>query len=219
MNNEDLINSPDEGKHVFTPEEIQQCSRDGICVGCGLCCMAFSHKVPEKAPASIEDESVLTRFKGPGTICWHLIETREGIFRCSVQGKKDHPLLLTCKAWKGNFSGTGISDRERAEILLIDFMEKYHGVNDLMLLEKLFERGIVRLTLYPMIRTSPERGFFFQSILAMPKLPRKVLNNTDTREVFQGFSDEERQQFLDEIEFDNSNPLHREFLAFLEEGE
>lgn len=84
MKAREFADSLNEGKHRFTLEEIQACVRDGMCCGCGLCCIGTHLTAPPT------DSPIMA-------VCKYLYETKEGIFRCRGFSE-DHP----CNAWNGN---------------------------------------------------------------------------------------------------------------------
>jgi len=95
---EDGIKNP---HHVFTPEELNKCRNSGECCQCGLCCIAFTHYIPERMPTTV-DRYIPTVRKQCLQVCPYLKDDGTGRFGCGCNDEKDRLELEVCRTWRGN---------------------------------------------------------------------------------------------------------------------
>lgn len=226
MEIKDFISSPEEGKHIFTLDEIRQCIHYGVCVGCGICCISFRNDIPSAPPSSPEDNTVEAVRKDSLEVCKHLVETNEGIFRCSIHNQKDHPVMYACKGWEGNQRNSSYEEknRVRAELIILQRLrDEVVPPEDILLMDKMYSRGIagsINLEEYwrAIFCNSKARNQLFRNLISADKLPINILEKIDfLRGIFQSLSKESKNLFLQEIGFDENNTVHKELLDFLEQ--
>lgn len=209
MRKADIIASDDEGKVALRPWELDKCLSQGECVQCGVCCITYVTRVPERKPEDAREE-VRTEYKAAMEPCKYLTEDGSGRFGCACHEVKDNPSLAVCDGWRGNLHG-------EFENMMLNYVANLvsRGVaEDIMMTDTLCRRGSIAELQVFHLPSIYVRDFLFQS-LHCPKLPFAMWDKMGLKEYFWRMRRAEFEELYMNRKgvfcLDPENPAHQAF--------